>query len=361
MTTTSNLALEPLASAQAQKHVTVNEAFARIDAAAQLTVLDRDVADPPASPADGDRYLLPASPTGAWSGRDGDIAAWDEARLGWLFLTPRPGWRLWVLDEDKLVVLTGSGWQETGGGASLNPATGGLVGVNTTADTVNRLAIKSDAALFSHDDVTPGSGDMRLTLNKALPADDTSLTMQSGFAARAQIGLTGDDDLHLKVSDDGTLFREGIVVDKATGIASLPNLPAFSSYGSTGTSVTSAGQTPITGFDLTHFNVGGHYDTATARFTAPVAGIYSMGANVRIDGAGGVFFRLYFFINGTTNYTKGHSIIGSNLSPNFHTLNITGALNLAAGDQVGTAIFSQGDAAYTIAGAESNFWGFKAA
>jgi len=220
---TPNLDLEPLVSAQAQKHVTVNEAFARIDAATQLAVLDRDAPDPPASPADGDRYLLPTGATGSWNGRDGTIAAWEGATGGWMFLTPRTGWRLWLIDEGKLVVFTDTGWQEVGGDStSLNPASGGVLGVNTTANATNRLAVKSDAALFSHDDVTPGTGDMRLTLNKALPADDTSLTFQTGYSARAQVGLAGDDDLHFKVSPDGANFHEAMIVDRNVGTVTFP-------------------------------------------------------------------------------------------------------------------------------------------
>ena len=70
-----------------------------------------------------------------------------------------------------------------------------------TADAGNRLArMKSDAVLMSHDDVTPGSGDMRLALNKSAPANTASLTFQTGWSGRAEFGLAGDDDWHVKVS-----------------------------------------------------------------------------------------------------------------------------------------------------------------
>ncbi len=223
--TTPNLSLDPLVSAQAQKHVTVNEALARIDAATQLAVLDRDLATPPATPTDGDRYLIAPAPNDAWQGHDGQIAAWEDATQGWLFLTPRPGWRLWLLDENTLIVLGNGGWQSvsSGGSGSTNPIPGGLLGVNTTADAINRLAVKSDAALLSHDDVTPGTGDMRLTLNKATSADDTSLTLQRAYSTRAQIGLTGDDDLHMKVSPDGTAYHEALLVDRTNGEMTIPH------------------------------------------------------------------------------------------------------------------------------------------
>ena len=209
MIPTPNLALAPLAAAQAQKHVTVNEALARIDAAAQLSVLDRDLADPPGSPADGDRYLVAAGATGAWTGRDGTVAAWDAGAGAWQHFAPRAGWRAWIADEGALLAFDGAAWIPALGDTLQNLA---LLGVNATADATNRLAVASEAALFNN-----AGGDMRLTLNKAAAGDDTSLTMQTAFSTRAQIGLTGDDDLHVKVSADGATFTEALTVDRATG------------------------------------------------------------------------------------------------------------------------------------------------
>ena len=214
---TPNLALEPLAAAQAQKHVTVNEALARIDAAAQLSVIDRDRADPPATPADGDRYLVAPDATGAWMGRDGTIAAFETATGGWQHLTPREGWRVWVEDDGVLLVRHGAGWLAIASADDLTAFQNlDLLGVNATADATNRLAIASEAALFNH-----AGGNMRLTVNKAAPGDDASLTLQTGFSTRAQIGLTGDDALRFKVSPDGATFHEALTVNAATGDVTL--------------------------------------------------------------------------------------------------------------------------------------------
>ena len=48
-----------------------------------------------------------------------------------------------------------------------------------------------------------GAGDHRLLIDKASPANTASQVFQSGASGRAEIGLAGDDDLHLKVSPDG--------------------------------------------------------------------------------------------------------------------------------------------------------------
>ena len=106
--TTPNLALPLLAAAQAQKHVTVNEALARLDGLVQLSVQDRNLTAPPASPADGDRYIVASGATGAWAGWDGDVVLFSGG--AWLRLTPQEGWRVWVEDEGVLLVRVGGVW-----------------------------------------------------------------------------------------------------------------------------------------------------------------------------------------------------------------------------------------------------------
>lgn len=218
---THNLNLPYIAAAQAQKHVTHNEALRALDAIVQLSVLDQDLTAPPGSPTDGDRYIVAASATGTWAGKDNQVAAWQDG--AWAFYVPKEGWLAWVADEDGLVVWDGSSWASTSGGSvSLNPATGGLVGVNATADTTNRLAVSSAASLFNH----AGNGHQQ-KINKAAAGDTASQLYQTNFSGRAEIGLTGDDDFHFKVSPDGSTFREAIVIDKDDGSVSLPNTPSI--------------------------------------------------------------------------------------------------------------------------------------
>jgi Protein of unknown function (DUF2793) len=69
MTSTPHLGLPLIAAAQAQKHVTHNEALFGLDALVHLAVRDRDLATPPAEPDDGDRYIVPVGAVGAWAGR----------------------------------------------------------------------------------------------------------------------------------------------------------------------------------------------------------------------------------------------------------------------------------------------------
>ncbi|MDQ0317825.1 DUF2793 domain-containing protein [Amorphus orientalis] len=216
--TTPNLQLPTVWPAQAQKHVPVNEAFARLDALVQLSVRDRDLADPPASPDEGDRYIVAGSATGAWTGKSGQVAARIDGT--WIFFPPKSGWTAWVEDEAGLVYWDGGAWAHLSFASAANAA---LFGINTSADATNRLAVKSDAALFSHDDVTPGSGDIRVKLDKEAPAATASVVFQTGFSGRAEFGLAGDDDFRVKVSPDGSAWHEAMVVDRSTGEVRFPS------------------------------------------------------------------------------------------------------------------------------------------
>lgn len=212
MEKSANLQLPYIMPSQAQKHVTHNEAVRTLDALVQLGVLDRDLSAPPVSPADGDRYLVASGATDAWASNDGKVAAWQDG--AWAFLAPKAGWLLWVADEDRLLGFDGTAWIDAAV-HSVNPAP--LVGVNATADATNRLVVKSPASLFDEE-----AGDHRIKINKAAAGDTASLVFQSAYSGRAEFGLAGDDDWHVKVSADGAVWTEALKVDRSTGRVSLP-------------------------------------------------------------------------------------------------------------------------------------------
>jgi Protein of unknown function (DUF2793) len=187
-----------------------------IDAIVQLTVLDRDLPAPPASPSEGSRYIVAPGASGPWAGQSLRIAAWQDG--GWAFFAPLEGWIAWIADEDVAVVWSGTGWIALGGVSSVNPVP--LVGINTTADITNRLAVAAPATLLNH----AGAGH-QLKVNKAAVTDTASLLFQDAFSGRAEMGLAGDDNFHLKISADGTTWKEAMMVDRMTGIVSLPFTP----------------------------------------------------------------------------------------------------------------------------------------
>jgi hypothetical protein len=215
MTATPRLSLPLLAAGQAQKHVTHNDALTRLDALVHLTVDSRSQTVPPAVPTELSACIIPPGATGVFSGRTDQIALFEDG--GWLFLTPRPGWQVWVVDEAEHNLWTGTEWRRDSPLSSLGAS---LWGVNGTADVTTRFVVQAPASLFNHD----GAGH-QLKLNKAAAGETASLLFQDGYSGRAEIGLAGDDDLHCKVSADGSAWAEALTVERSTGEVSLPATP----------------------------------------------------------------------------------------------------------------------------------------
>jgi hypothetical protein len=266
---TPRLALPYIAQGQAQKEVTHNDALVRLDALVDLYILDRDRADPPGSPTDGDAYIVAASPTGAWAGQAGNIAYLIDG--AWRFYVPVKGLVAYVADEQTIIVFTASGWADLVSVLAFQNLS--KLGILTSADATNRLAVKSDAVLLSHDDVTPGSGDLRVTLNKSAAAKDAGLVFQDGFSTRALFGLLGDDDFTIKVTPDGSAFYTGMSIDKATGKVSFPAMAKVSAYiNYDHYAATTYVNTDINNEDLDTANA-----FASNVFTAPSTGLYKVG------------------------------------------------------------------------------------
>ncbi|MGH1424308.1 MAG: DUF2793 domain-containing protein [Pseudooceanicola sp.] len=207
------LSLPFLAPSQAQKHVTHNEALQRLDMLVQSVAIARDQTTPPAAPLAGDQFIVPTGGTGAWAGQDGALALFDGT--AWRFVSPQPGWRVHVLAESRDVTWHDiGGWQDTLTGAPLDVA---RLGVSTTADTTNRLAVASPATLLTH-----AGGGHQLKLNKATAGDTASLLYQTGFSGRAEMGLAGSDAFAIKVSADGSTWISAMEVAPITGVVDFP-------------------------------------------------------------------------------------------------------------------------------------------
>jgi hypothetical protein len=109
---TPRLGAPELVSAQATPETTVNEIVRYVEQGAGLWIVkDKDIDDPPGSPAQGDAYIVhTASPTGAWSGWGGRLAFY--ANTAWEDVTPIEGTFAYVQDENKLYLYNGSAWAE---------------------------------------------------------------------------------------------------------------------------------------------------------------------------------------------------------------------------------------------------------
>ncbi len=205
------LALPFLMPAQAQKHITHNEALERLDALVQLVVEEFDAALPPPLPEDGKVWALGLAAGGDWSGQAGNLAL--RANGGWLFIVPQAGWRAALGAEIR--VWSGTDWV-----SPTLPALQNLpgVGINTSYDGTNKLALAADASLFSHD-----GGGHQIKVNKAASGDTGSLLFQTGWSGRAEMGTTGSDTFALKVSADGATWFTALSAAPGSGAVTMPS------------------------------------------------------------------------------------------------------------------------------------------
>jgi hypothetical protein len=105
------------------------------------------------------------------------------------------------------------------------------------------------------------------------------------------------------------------------------------------------------------FDIGNNFNTSTYRFVAPVAGVYWFAANLRVDQTAN-YHRLMISKNGSTSSSDTlHSIIGNNISTNYQSFSVSGAISLSAGDYASAISYSDADTSWIIQ-AESNFSGY---
>lgn len=199
MTTTTNLGITLLEQAQAQKEVTINEAFTAFDALINGTVADKDLTAPPASPVTGVAYLVAPSATGAWAGKSTSIAYFNQVLR---FVTPQTGAHIWVADEGAFYAFNGTAWV-------IQPVGGDML--KSTYDPAN--VAQQMVGIAATQTIT----------NKTISGASNTLTM------RAASDITGT----LPVSNGGTgqtAFTDGqlLIGNTATGSLSKATLTAGS-------------------------------------------------------------------------------------------------------------------------------------
>jgi len=215
--TTVRHKLPYILAAQAQKHVTHNEALRLLDGLVNLHILAFDLDTSPITPLQGNCYTVGNNPTGDWAQHASSIAYYIDG--SWMFIEPFKGLRAFDETNNRLVHFDGNAWQSIASDPDKLPR----LGINTSADDTNLLAVKSDAVLIStNDEATTPSGDVRLTLNKTASNDTASLIFQTGYSARAEMGTTGSDGFDVKVSADGANWKTAISIDEVTAEVSLP-------------------------------------------------------------------------------------------------------------------------------------------
>jgi hypothetical protein len=233
--TTNRVKLPYVLQSQSQKEVTVNSSFDLIDALLQAACVTVSLNTPPGSPVAGDCYVVGTSPTGAWSAQAKAFAFYTT---GWNFITPWEGLTVWANDTNALYTYDGSAWVLSNNPSSFQNLT--MLGINATADATNKLSVNSAAILFNNI-----GNDMQVKINKNASGDKASFLFQTGFSARAEFGLLGDDNFTLKVSANGSTFFNALKMLASSGrVALKANGSGLSGAGTTqGTATVITNQT----------------------------------------------------------------------------------------------------------------------
>ena len=127
----------------------LSEDLRRLSVLVQATALSRSTALPAVGTM-GDILIVPAS-AGANANA---IALWDGA-LGaeaWVFLTPQPGWQVWITDEARTVRFSAGNWVEVP-----HP---GVVSIRTLTGTEHTLELIDLGCILE----TTGSSDITVTI-----------------------------------------------------------------------------------------------------------------------------------------------------------------------------------------------------
>ena len=121
------------------------------------SVLDR-IATPPGSPTNGDRYIIIATASEAWAGKENQIAQY--VTNAWQYTAATEGMCAYVDDEDLLYIFNGTSWVPINNYAlasseppAVGTSTSGTVG---DATTVARSNHSHDLSTHAHSDNTNG-------------------------------------------------------------------------------------------------------------------------------------------------------------------------------------------------------------
>ena len=211
MTDTPRLSLPAIEAAQAQKHVTHNEALTLLDALTQLTVESRTLTAPPGAPAEGACYIPAAAATGAWSGWDGAIAVYSG---GWFRIVPVAGLKAWVRAERLTVTYEDGAWRD---------------GIALTAHG-GRVTLRAKEEELTLTGATVETADAAFIPDRAIVL---------GVSSRTTLAITGATSYAVGIAGDATKF--GNLLGIALGASNIGAIGPTAFYADTKVRVTANG------------------------------------------------------------------------------------------------------------------------
>lgn len=154
--------------------------------AENAAVISASTTAPPATPADGDTYLVPTGATGAWSGHAGELAIWDADAAAWIFETPGDGTIVKVSDTGEFVETDGAG------GVDRAPWELGLVRIRThSSSDATTLGLADAGACVEMDRAGANTVTCPAHATVAIPVGSTGLIRQQGAGKTTLVAASG--------------------------------------------------------------------------------------------------------------------------------------------------------------------------
>lgn len=194
--TTTRLKMPLITEAQAQKHITHNEALYMLDVFVNGVLKSVTTATPPATPTEGDAYFLPAGTTDIWAPYVGFIAHYVNGQ--WYFYETPSNIVLYIEDQASDMRYDGAEWLIVGGGGKTYID---IAGGNQTLTDQQATA-----------DIIQFGGTFGNALTMTIPA----------FEKVWFVVNNSDQNLTLTTGAGGTIFLESgfqtVVIGDGTGI-----------------------------------------------------------------------------------------------------------------------------------------------
>jgi len=235
----------------------------------------------------------------------------------------------------------------------------------TNSIDLSNLAVKDSNGNLGIGTLSP-SASHRLTLDKTSNYGGISFNQNGNQVGQIiQEGATGNIyiDADSNSIGGGLIFRTTggttrMTVD-GSGHVTQPNLPSFLTYGTP--SITSVGSDSYYfhsfGNGGESYNNGSHYDNASGKFTAPVAGRYAFGFSVwRAQAYSGGDQLIYINKN---SYASGGAYVGSNASGSqYDQIEVHLTYNMAANDWVAPGLYYTGTFSIQASTPRNYFYGY---
>lgn len=184
-----------------------------LDDIVYVSIVDDDLTAPPASPTKGSKYIPAATATGAWAGKEGQIAIFEGL---WVFLAPLIGMKAFIEDEDIYKEYDGAAWvnerlpllgveSKAANYTILTPNDNGKLFISTAAITITLPA----TSVGQHYFFSVGSAN---DLTIGVPAGDTMSLPATGIPGSDAKGIVAGaigESIHLACAATGNWIALG--------------------------------------------------------------------------------------------------------------------------------------------------------